>query len=387
MAFMPDTLETPPQRKYHRSKNAGEAWHDSRRLACEYTWEGAEMAAGLVAKGIAVSMAIFAAAGRAEAATPPGAALSVMTYNVEGLPWPLAWGRSSAFIKIEQRLMAMRQRQTQPHVIILQEAFSAEAKQIATLSGYRYVANGPSKDMASGWKPNKGDVKFASEARFLKGESYGKLVDSGLLIASDYPITSIRRAAFPDFACAGFDCLANKGMLLVTVAVPGSPNLVTIATTHMNSKKASGVSQERSLYAYERQVEALDRFIDANRNPELPIIFAGDFNASNDARRAYLVNHSTMNWTTRLRLPIENALHHCLLPRFPCGGAPPSIASTVFKKGRDFQFYTQGFRASLQAVGLAVPFGNEQSGGMLSDHVGYNVIYRLKRTTRERSEK
>ena len=48
------------------------------------------------------------------------------------------------------------------------------------------------------------------------------MVGSGLQILSDYPILRVRRMAFPAFACAGYDCLANKGALLVTVRLPGA---------------------------------------------------------------------------------------------------------------------------------------------------------------------
>jgi endonuclease/exonuclease/phosphatase family metal-dependent hydrolase len=309
-------------------------------------------------------------------------ALSVMSYNVHGLPWPLATGRDEAFTKIAARLQLMRKRQTHPHVIILQEAFTDAAKQIARRGGYHYIVNGPSEGLVDAGLPSAADANFVSAASFFKGETSGKLLDSGLLLASDYPIISVKRAAFPAFACAGFDCLANKGILLVTIAVPGSNVPVTVATTHMNSKRSSGVSQERSLYAYRRQLEALDHFIADNRNPNFPIIVAGDFNASSPPRRASLVNHGTANWTTPYHLPINSALQHCLSPMRPCGGALAAIAFNVYTKGRDWQFYTSGLRSSIEAVKFNIPFGPEQDGTMLSDHVGYDVVYRLTQVTK-----
>lgn len=73
---------------------------------------------------------------------PPG--LSIMAYNVKGLPWPLASDRSADFARIEARLLAMRAQDAQPHVIILQEAFTEPAKAIARHCGYRFVVEGPS---------------------------------------------------------------------------------------------------------------------------------------------------------------------------------------------------------------------------------------------------
>lgn len=336
-------------------------------------------------KLIAAMPALFAltippAAAAVPHRAPPKAAtagLSIMAYNVKGLPWPLAADRTADFDRIEARLLALRAGGAQPHVVILQEAFTAPARAIARRSGYRYVVEGPSRDLASPVQPRASDRKFIEGASFFKGERSGKQVGSGLILASDYPILSVRREAFPAFACAGFDCLANKGILMVTIAVPGSPTPVTVVTTHMNSKKSSGVSQTRSLYAYRRQVEAIDDFLTRYRNPEQPVILAGDFNASSAERRTYLTAHSAAHWTTKRRLPIDNALQHCLQSGAPCGGAVPAIAATVFQKGRDWQFFSSGYRTSIQAIAMAVPFGRERDGSMLSDHVGYGVTYRL----------
>ena len=49
---------------------------------------------------------------------------------------------------------------------------------------------------------------------FWRGERSGKVAGSGLQILSDYPIVAIRRQAFPEAACAGYDCLANKGIVM-----------------------------------------------------------------------------------------------------------------------------------------------------------------------------
>lgn len=303
--------------------------------------------------------------------------LSVMTYNVKGLPWPIVRNRDAAFEKIESRLSALRKEKAQPHVIVLQEAFTERAKQIASKSGYRYIANGPSKNMINTKKPEKKDSRFVEAASFFKGETSGKSLDSGLQIASDYPILSIKRAAFPAFACAGYDCLANKGVLLVTVAVPGSATPVTIATTHMNSKRGARVSFSRSLYAYRLQVVAIDAFLAVNRDPKLPIIFAGDFNASSVARRSYLLDQGTTKWSA---FPVRSALQNCMAAAVRQGKKMDDIASYVVTRGRDWQFYASGTQSHLTATTFEIPFGRELDGTMLSDHVGYGIVYQLQHT-------
>lgn len=309
------------------------------------------------------------------ASVPGGISVSVMTYNVQGLPWPLATGRDAAFARMAARLSSLRKTNAQPHVIVLQEAFTYEAKQIAARSGYRFIANGPSRDQENTARGTLHDEEFAGSGRFFKGETSGKFLDSGLQIASDYPILSVRRAAFPGYACAGYDCLANKGVLLVTISVPGSATPITVATTHMNSKRSSGVSQERSLYAYQRQVAAIGRFIAANRDPNFPIIFAGDFNASNVARRSYLISRGASRWS---RSPVHSGLQNCVSEAAKRGETVSTLAATMIRRGLDWQFYAKGVDASVEAVRLVVPFGHERDGTMLSDHVGYGIIYRVR---------
>lgn len=307
------------------------------------------------------------------------ASVSVMTYNVNGLPWPFASGRAQAFAQIETRLRSMRAVGFQPQVIVLQEAFTARAKQIGRNAGYRFIANGPSSTLGSPIRPTAADRAFAAGASTFKGETARKLLDSGLQIASDFPILSVKRAAFPDFACAGYDCLANKGVLLVTIRVPGNAIPITIATTHLNSKRSSGVSLSRSLYAYQRQVDAINVFLKAHHDARLPIIFAGDFNASNDERRAYLLGRGIPSWAALAARPVLNALDRCLHAIPPCIGDVPPIAHHVRQRSRDWQFYRPGVQGSIEAIRLDVPFGRERGGGMLSDHVGYGITYRLRR--------
>ena len=123
--------------------------------------------------------------------------LSVLTYNVEGLPVPLAFGRSKAADRIADRLKALRAIGEQPHVVVLQEAFGAAQRAIGEKAGYKYVAFGPDRDLANDEPMTDADRAFAHDARFLKGERSGKWASSGLAILSDYPIVAVRKAAFP----------------------------------------------------------------------------------------------------------------------------------------------------------------------------------------------
>ncbi len=330
-------------------------------------------------------LATFALAGAISApalARPAGATapqrLTVLTYNVKGLPWPLASGRPEALARISVRLRAMRAAGKQPHIVVLQEAFTDAAKRIGRDAGYRYIVNGPSMSQRDQLAMTGDDRRFAAQASWLKGEGQGKLVDSGLQILSDLPVIGTARAAFPHFACAGYDCLANKGVLLVTVQAPGAPTPIAIATAHLNSGRASGVGTERARYAYRRQIDFLGAFFNRHRDPAVPLILAGDFNVGKaPGRRSALLTNVGGWWSSGSRFAYRDGLGACLAKG---SGDTPDLADAryVRARARDWQFVTSGQAISVEAARISVPFGRrDPSGAMLSDHIGYAIDYRL----------
>src|SRR4051794_1437093 len=86
--------------------------------------------------------AIIGPARPAAGQAAPAHDVSILTYNIEGLPWPLAVGRPAAFIAIENRLRELRSSGRQPQVLVLQEAFTRQAKAVGANSGYPFVAMG-----------------------------------------------------------------------------------------------------------------------------------------------------------------------------------------------------------------------------------------------------
>lgn len=317
--------------------------------------------------------ALSLGAAQASAAVAP-VGLSVMTYNIHGLPWPIARGRDADFGRIAARLRAMRKNGAQPHVVVLQEAFTPAAKAIGRAGGYPFSATGPAAAEMNRQPLTASDLSFAAGASWFKGERSGKLVDSGLEILSDYPIVGVRRMAFPAFACAGYDCLANKGVLMVALAVPGSPTPVVVATAHFNSRASSGVADQRSNYAYARQVDAAGAFLAESPWRRYPIIFAGDFNVGKSLpRRTYLAAAVAHWWAGWRRGPVRDAMHSC-------HGRPdrfPGAAEESFARAKDWQFFASTRLAAISADAIAVPFGRAADGSMLSDHFGYTARYRL----------
>ena len=324
--------------------------------------------------------------GRNDGVRPVGRAatfdgtLSVLTYNVAGLPWPIASGRSAAIDAMASRLRDLRRQGRNPHLVVLQEAFTDDARAIGRAAGYRYVVDGPSVAEVNEATGNAEDRRFVADASWWSGETQGKLYGSGLQLLSDFPVIRVRRMAYPAFACAGYDCLANKGALLATVRVPGAPSPVDIVTTHLNSRKSTGVSDARSLYAYRRQAALLSAFLNEQHDPAHPLIVAGDFNTGSARLRRAALRAQIATWPGADAF--QNALEQVAEPRMAAGMPLPRDVGAALRRATDWQFFASGTNARLRVVAVSVPFGREATGGMLSDHIGYTAMFRLDRRAR-----
>jgi hypothetical protein len=296
--------------------------------------------------------------------------LSVMTFNVKGLPFPAAFNRTPALEEIGSRLAGLRRKGKQPNIVLLQEAFVPEAKSIASFAGYKYVEVGPQPSDVNDRPASAMPGDFRSRSSWFKGETEGKWIDSGLVVMSDYPIIRSKRMPFPADACAGYDCLAAKGVLLVWVKVPGHEAPLAIADTHLNSRGASGVAVERADSAFAHQMDAARNFVAANVSANTGIIFGGDFN----------VGHSK----TRLA---DAALNGGILPgaheaiHLISGGDPArpleKDLEAVSTRAKDMEYFRAGDGFALRLKAVSVPFGIDDGGFDLSDHLGFVADYAL----------
>ena len=309
------------------------------------------------------------------AAGTSAASLSLMTYNVAGLPWPVASGRPQALSQIAARLAALRRVRRQPHIVVLQEAFTPAAAAIAQTAGYAHAAFGPDAALRSPIRPSHGDRRYLQDARWDRGEQWGKQLGSGLIILSDYPIARVDRLAFPDFACAGFDCLANKGVVIAHLRVPGQAAPVAVVNTHLNARKAAGVPIARSQRAYARQVALFAGFVAAHVAPDQALLIGGDMNIGSDAARS---RSFFAAFDARALRFVAPAL----------GGAQRALGQTAIndprvhrdllrssRRRKDWVFARTPGGTAMAVTQVQVPFGTERTGAPLSDHVGYVVDY------------
>ncbi len=269
------------------------------------------------------------------------AEISVLTYNVRGLPWPVALGRGAALREIGAELARLRREARQPDVVLIQEGFRGEMADLAKTSGYRFWVQGPKR-----------------------GGGFDKLTGGGLHVLSDAPILGVRAAAYR--SCAGLDCLASKGVMLVRLAPEGGPQ-IDVVNTHLNSRRASRATPAEARIAHNRQTEQLIDFLKSEREAGVPLVVGGDFNVKDAPERYY---HEA--WER----PYTVVSEFCALPGSGCGAS--DSAAEPWLKSQDLQAFAGDGGVKVRPVKVETLFAG--SKGRLSDHDGYLVRYELSWT-------
>ena len=306
-----------------------------------------------------------------EAPTPPppatvSAEVSVLTYNIKGLPWPIALGRSHALKAIGRELAELRAQGRQPDIVLIQEGFRGEVANLVKESGYRYWARGPERDERASDAP-PADGRNYRKVRYVRaGEGWGKFTSGGLHVLSDAPILGVADA--PYRYCAGLDCLANKGVMLARIALPQVPGEIDVVNTHLNSKRASRTPRKRSLQAHNLQVEELLSFISDHRSAGAPLLVGGDFNVKGSAER--------YDYGAQAR-PYRVVSEFCNAPDSGCEGQAAGGDARPWLRSQDLQAFESTGAVDVRPISVQTVFGADASGARLSDHDGYLVRYRL----------
>lgn len=314
--------------------------------------------------------------------------LTVLIYNVAGLVWPIGCGKSSrdtddtgkripiacirstALKEIGDRFGELRNQGIEPDIVLLQEAFISSAAEIPERGGYPNWVAGPGTGDLGPKYSERASKEFVRDRSFWKGEKSGKLQSSGLILASNFPIVKLYNHPFNQWECAGFDCLANKGLLVAVLDVPGLPDHLALATTHFNSRGASGVSGERSLIAHNLQVAETNEYLENLEVEEIPFIWGGDLNMRHaDDRIIYFVERSGGN--------LNEVSAYCVKPESDCEIPIRWNSDTPWYETQDLQGWVSGARVNVNPFRVETVFDEPTDGIMLSDHHGLLVYYRL----------
>ncbi len=297
--------------------------------------------------------------------------IDVLTYNIEGLPFPARRNRAPYLREIGQRLAALRERGEAPDIIVFQEVFSRAASAAVEASGYRSIVSGPgarSRQMANE------EGALPGRRRILRGEIRSNFTSSGLVIATDFPIMESHYRPFARGSCAGFDCLSNKGILYAEIAIPGVPGGLDIYTTHMQSQRSSRVPVYRHSEAHARQARELSSFTEDHGNLAYPTIIAGDFNMRGSDARYYEFTR---------RVPLDNVHRFCTERPGDCDVRLDWPNANQWRHEQNLHFFLAGQVVNLRPLIAEGMFDGGPSGPVLADHNGFRVVYELSWPARE----
>lgn len=290
--------------------------------------------------------------------------LRLLSYNINGLPKTLTKGKPPLFNRIAEILRERRAKGTHPQVVLLQEAFDKRTSVIADTTGYKYVYKGPGRRDTS----RKGRAHWTQETRkaYALRPDPQKIAGSGLYILSDYPIVDARFKAFDSDECAGFDCLSNKAIQFARIQTPFSEEPIDIVNSHFNSRSSAKAPGKIVLKAHKKQTDVLVNLLDDYRDNN-SIVIAGDFNTKQDKRYTYFTGS----------IDLIDAGEKCLSNRALCTLADGTKEDEILYRTNDKQFYEDSAQVRLQPIWMARNFTEMLDGKPLSDHLGYEVHYRV----------
>lgn len=290
--------------------------------------------------------------------------LRVLSYNINGLPAPIKKGKEPHYARIADVLNERRANGTQPHIVLIQEAFDGKSDIVAETTGYKYVLKGPGRKDES----KRGDAHWVQKTRkaYASFSDPQKFMGSGLLILSDYPIIDARHKAFNSDECAGFDCMSNKSILLARIEIPGLGRPLDIINSHFNSRSAAKAPKKAVFKAHSRQTNTLKWFLDKTHTGN-PIIVAGDFNTKEERRYSYFTEI----------IGFKDAGVECLDAIGRCAVGEGTRVEELLFKTNDKHFYADGDGVQVQPRRMERNFDEMLNGKPLSDHLGYEVVYSL----------
>lgn len=263
----------------------------------------------------------------------------------------------------------MREAGTGPDLILFQEMFSGAAKKAVASSGYPAIESGPRRTTRAPKEPLE---RLPGRANVKRGEVGIHLTGSGLAIASRYPIVATDMIAYGAQACAGLDCLANKGIMLARIVIPGAPTPIDVYGTHMNSRGASKAPEPRNLAAHDRQTLEASYFIDSTHDDNFPIIFGGDFN----------MKHSEGRWENFSRYQSLTLAHRvCANKSSGCEVKMSWDNDEPWMDTQDLQFFWDGSLVKVRPIRVEAMFDGSPDSPVLSDHDGFMVTYELSWST------
>lgn len=180
--------------------------------------------------------------------------LSVLTWNTFLLPPPVNYTRQAE----RGALMTNKLLKLDHDIVFFQEAFYESERNLIIKeisSTYPYVVI-----------PKKGDGFF-------------QFINSGLMIASKYPIKVLDQVVFDD--CVFSDCFASKSAIIIEVTLPNN-RVVQMLNTHLQAW-----NEVKAIAVRKKQLQQIKDLMKANSRMGVAQILVGDLNINGKVEGEY----------------------------------------------------------------------------------------------------
>ena len=271
---------------------------------------------------------------------------TILSYNTKGLP-KIAGVDQKRYHDIGLEIKKLREKNGQPSIVLLQEAFVNRTNDLRKQAGYAHMQAGPNI------------VDFDEKRRLVT-----KPLNAGLWVLSDFPFVKTGKVSFDQKLCSSWDCWANKGIQAVRVKVPGIPFELTIANTHTQAGQTSDPIRVGQLDIAWR---FLNRFVSAAE----PLFVVGDFNT-------YPSRTSYQHWMKMTEL--SSVSDECGAGSVDCVVVARENKGLEFSPDQHFfrSGHVNGYDVEIRPAYAEHLFHEPVNGRLLSDHWGYNVTYEIK---------
>lgn len=291
---------------------------------------------------ISCALTLPAPAQAAPAARPAVHRVSVLSYNILGLPEFVAK-------RDREKWMPIIARRSCPYNIVLfQEDFTYHDLLRRNAGCHKFIRQAPGAASTTGGTAF--GMRFSNLSKLVTG---GKLFGSGLAVFTRHVVT--RNAGISYGVCKGYtdyqqDCLSDKGAQLVTIKFASGISL-DIYNTHLDAGRAKEDQAVRV-----KQLAMFARFVE-QRSRNRPVIIAGDFN---------------LNWTFPvMRRSLESFIKRLGLTRVAEAENPKNPIDHILYRGAG--------RIGLSVISAGLARGFTVNGQPLSDHEPVTATFRVSR--------
>jgi len=292
-------------------------------------------------------VAVLATASVPDAHARDPVQLSVLSYNIHGLPDAIAKADR------EKWMPSIARQSCRFNIVLIQEDFAYHEVLKKNAACHNQAFRGPGEGTTGGSQAMGFGVGNLSKLL-----TKGKLFGSGLTVFVSHKVTRNKGLLYG--ACEGYmsnqqDCFADKGVQLVTVRLDRGL-VIDFYNTHLDSG-ASGADKS----ARAQQLNKLAAFIEANSRNRA-VVVAGDFN---------------LNW----RAPESRRMLEGFISRL---GLTRVAEAVDPKRPIDHILYRNGSRVALGVANAGVAEGFVSGGQAVSDHILVTVTFAVSLISRAR---